>query len=712
MKIKFIYLIYLVSFLYIFNFSIQESYAQYSERHSDYYEGVLLDTVRAGRFDMGKMWTFDNPPLDYFEEAYSFRPTKEWLDNARMSALRFGSWCSASFVSEDGLIMTNHHCADGNVTQVTREGEDLHATGFYEVTLKDEREVPGLYVDQLVQIIDVTQEIKDAENQGKDDDEKQSLKKKKIRELEQMYRKDLNLNCSVVEFYNGGEYSLYAYKRYSDVRLVFVPEEDIGFFGGDPDNFTYPRYDLDCSFFRVYDEDGKPLQSEHFFKWSPNGAKVGEPIFVVGNPASTDRLNTVAQLEFDRDFQYRLISSYMTGVLNIYYELMEAFPERKSEFYSEVMNFANSQKSIEGTYKGLNNPILLERKKDFEWKFKQAVNSNPELNAKYGNLWDEISNIKKEQAKIFPEYSAFNVNPYSNSIYLNTANDIYNEIKSNDEIEISEVLELYPEDFDKEFEDRMLELEIKMLKELLGADNELMQELVGDRTGKDAVKYLLNNSSLKSKEDLEAFAKKGKSEMLNSDPFIRYISKTQDKFNELEEQYRELNIKERKLTDKLGQALFDVYGNTIPPDATFTLRISDGVIKPYDYNGTVTPTKTTFYGMYDRYYSFNKEFPWILPDRWVNPPPEFDLETPLNFVSTNDISGGNSGSPVINQYGEIIGLAFDGNIESLSGDFIYTSETGRTVSVDSEGMMEAIQDLYKVTRLSEELKNGKMVSGN
>ncbi|MFC2093860.1 S46 family peptidase [Bacteroidota bacterium] len=712
MKIKFICLIYLVSSLYIFNLSVQESYAQYSERHSDYYEGVLLDTVRAGRFDMGKMWTFDNPPLDYFEEAYSFIPTKEWLDNVRMSALRFGSWCSASFVSEDGLIMTNHHCADGNVTQVTREGEDLHATGFYAVTLKDEREVPGLYVDQLVQIIDVTQEIKDAENQGKDDEEKQSLKKKKIREIEQKFRKDLNLNCSVVEFYNGGEYSLYAYKRYSDVRLVFAPEENIGFFGGDPDNFTYPRYDLDCSFFRVYDENGKPLKSEHFFKWSPNGAKVGEPIFVVGNPASTDRLNTVAQLEFDRDFQYRLISSYMTGVLNIYYELMEAFPERKSEFYSEVMNFANSQKSIEGSYKGLNNPILLERKKDFEWKFKQAVNSNPELNSKYGNLWDEISNIKKEQAKIFPEYSAYNVNPYSNSIYLNTAYEIYNEIKSKDEINVSEVFDLYPEDFDKEFEDRMLELEIKMLKELLGADNELMQELVGDRTGKDAVKYLLNNSALKSKEDLEALAKKGKSEMLNSDPFIKYISKTQDKFNELEEQYRELRSKERKLTDKLGQALFDVYGNTIPPDATFTLRISDGVIKPYDYNGTVTPTKTTFYGMYDRYYSFNKEFPWTLPDRWINPPPEFDLETPLNFVSTNDISGGNSGSPVINQYGEIIGVAFDGNIESLSGDFIYTSETGRTVSVDSEGMMEAIRDLYKATRLSEELKNGKMVSGN
>lgn len=712
MKIKFICLIYLVSSLYIFNFSVQESYAQYSERHSNYYEGVDLDTVRAGRFDMGKMWTFDNPPLDYFEEAYNFRPTKEWLDNVRMSALRFGSWCSSSFVSEDGLIMTNHHCADGNVTQVTREGEDLHATGFYAVTLQDEREVPGLYVDQLVQIIDVTQEIKDAENQGKDDEERQGLKRKKIRELEQQYRKDLGLNCDVVEFYNGGEYSLYAYKRYSDVRLVFAPEENVGFFGGDPDNFTYPRYDLDCSFFRVYDEDGKPLKSEHFFKWSPNGAKVGEPIFVVGNPASTDRLNTVAQLKFDRDFQYRLISSYMTGVLNIYYELMVAFPERKAEFYSEVMNFANSQKSIEGTYKGLNNPILLERKKDFEWKFKQAVNSNPELNAKYGNLWDEISIIKKEQAKIFPEYSAFNVNPYSNSIYLNTANDIYNEIKSNDEIEISEVLDLYPEDFDKEFEDRVLELEIKMLKELLGADNPLMQELVGDRTGKDAVKYLLNNSALKSKEDLEALAKKGKSEMLNSDPFIRYISKTQDKFNEFEEQYRELNIKERKLTDKLGQALFDVYGNTIPPDATFTLRISDGVIKPYDYNGTVTPTKTTFYGMYDRYYSFNKEFPWTLPDRWVNPPPEFDLETPLNFVSTNDISGGNSGSPVINQHGEIIGLAFDGNIESLSGNFIFTSETGRTVSVDSEGLMEAIQDLYKATRLSEELKNGKMVSGN
>ena len=571
-----------------------------------------------------------------------------------MSALRFGSWCSASFVSADGLIMTNHHCADGNVTQVTREGEDLHATGFYAVTLKDEREVPGLYVDQLVKIIDVTQEIKDAENQGKDDEERHSLKRKKIRELEQKYRKDLGLNCSVVEFYNGGEYSLYAYKRYSDVRLVFVPEENIGFFGGDPDNFTYPRYDLDCSFFRVYDENGNPLKSEHFFKWSPNGAKVSEPIFVVGNPASTDRLSTVSQLEFDRDFQYRLISSYMTGVINIYYELMEAFPERKSEFYSDVMNFANSQKSIEGTYRGLNNPVLLERKKDFEWKFKQAVNSNPELNAKYGNLWNEIDVIKQKQAKIFPEYSAFNVNPYSSSIYLNTANDIYNEIKSKDEINISDVLDLYPEDFDKEFEDRILALDIKTLRELLGADNELVKELAGDRTGKDAVKYLLNNSALKSKEDLEALAKKGKKELISSDPLIRFISKTQERFYALDEQYRELNIKERKLTDKLGQALFDVYGNTIPPDATFTLRISDGVIKPYDYNGTVTPTKTTFYGMYDRYYSFNKEFPWTLPERLVNPPPGFDLETPLNFVSTHDISRGNPGGPVINQNASII----------------------------------------------------------
>jgi len=707
MRIKFTLLICLVSFLFISNLS-NNSLAQYSEKSSNVYDGVLLDTVRAGRFDMGKMWTFDNPPLDYFEEAYGFRPTKEWLDDVRMSALRFGTWCSASFVSEDGLIMTNHHCARGNVTQVTREGEDLHENGFYAVTLADEREVPGLYVDQLVQTIDVTKEIKDAIASGKDAEEKRKIRRKKIREIEQKYRDELNLKCSVISFYNGAEYSLYAYKRYDDVRLVFAPEDYLGFFGGDPDNFTYPRYDLDCSFFRVYDESGKPLKTEHYFKWSPGGAKVGEPIFVVGNPAGTNRLSTVAQLEFDRDFESRLISDYLTGIVNIYYELMEKNPERKLELYGNLLDYANTQKSYAGTLKGLQNPVLMERKKDFEWKFKQAVNSDPELKAKYGNLWDEMSKIKEEEAKIFPEYSAYNINPYSSSLYLSTAKDIYDEIKDKNEIDISEIEDIYPNNIDREYEDKLLELEVRLLTDLLGSDNELIQELVGDRKGKVAADYLLSKSVLTSKEDLIALAKKGKDELINSDPFIKYVSKTQDRLFELSDQYREFYKEESRLETELGQALFAVYGNSIPPDATFTLRISDGVIEPYEYNGTITPTKTTFYGLYDRYYSFDKEIPWQLPDRWINPPAEFDLETPLNFISTNDIAGGNSGSPVINQKAEIVGLAFDGNIEALPGDFIFTSKAGRTVSVTSEGLLEAIQDLYQAKRLSEELKNGKM----
>jgi hypothetical protein len=705
MRIKFYFLIYFISALFIISLN---AYAQYSEKSTNVYNGVNLDTVKAGKFDMGKMWTFDNPPLDYFEETYGFKPNEEWLDNVRMSALRFGSWCSASFVSEDGLIMTNHHCADGNVTQVTREGEDLHATGFYAVTLQEEREVPGLYVDQLVKIIDVTKEIKDAVATGKDDTEKRKIRRKKIREIEKKYRDETKLSCSVISFYNGGKYSVYVYKRYSDVRLVFAPEEIIGFFGGDPDNFTYPRYNLDCSFFRVYDENGKPLKTEHFFKWSPNGAKVGEPIFIVGNPAGTNRLNTVAQLEFNRDYMMRLMSSYMTGVIDKYNELMEEYPERRAEFYSEMLNFANSQKAIEGSFKGLQNPILIERKKDFEWKFKQKIISDPDLNSKYGHLWDEISKIKQEQAKIFPEYSAYNINPYSSSEYLVTAQKIYNNIKSKDEIVVSDILDIYPDDLDKEFEDKLLELEIRLLTELLGEDDDLIKELIGDRKGKNAVDYLLNKSALSSKEELKVLAKKGKDELINSDPFIKYVSKTQDKFSELNSKYGELAKKENILSSKLGQALFDVYGTSIPPDATFTLRISDGVIKPYEYNGTIAPSKTTYYGMYDRYYSFDKEFPWQLPERWINPPIEFDLETPLNFVSTNDISGGNSGSAVINQKAEIVGLVFDGNIEGLPGRFIYTTEAGRSVSVDSEGLIEAIQDLYQANRLSQELQNGKL----
>ena len=686
--------------------------------------GINLDTVKAQRFDTGKMWTFDNPPVKYFQEAYGFNATPEWLEKARKSALRFASYCSASFVSEDGLVMTNHHCGRESVTEVTRTGEDLHKTGFFAQTLQDERPVPGLYVDQLVLIQDVTKEVQDAISAAKTDAEKVNAKKDKISEIEARTRKETGLEASVVTLYSGGEYSLYGYKRYNDVRLVFAPENQIGFFGGDYDNFTYPRYNLDCTFFRVYDETGKPLKTENFFKWSPQGAAEGEAIFVVGNPGRTNRLNTMAQLEYFRDVQYPMTLNFLNDLIDVYSQQLKEHPEQSLKYEDMLFGLSNSQKVYIGMIKGLNDPVLMARKRDFERKFKEAVDSKSDLKAKYGTIWDEIAQTRNEMRQYSKDLNAYSVNWRFAPAYFSVARDVISYAKEmllpesersskykGAELDSTKA-KIFPEKPDKDFDFKLTESFAKKLITALGENDDLVKKLFDAKQGKDAASYMLSHSQLTSKESVMALLSKSPNEILNSDdPFIYFLQNTSDKVDGLRKKSKEIADKEAVYNQLLGQALFAVYGTSIPPDATFTLRIADGVVKGYDYNGTKAPAKTTYYGLYDRYYSFNKKYPWDLPERWKNPPAEFKLETPMNFISTNDIIGGNSGSPVINKNLEIVGLAFDGNIESLPGDFIFTTEANRCLSVDSEGMAEAIKDMYKANRLSDELRAGKIPEG-
>jgi hypothetical protein len=537
--------------------------------------GNILDTVKSGKYDNGKMWTFHNLPVDYFQSEYNFTPTKEWLDHARMSALRFANYCSASFISEDGLVMTNHHCGRDNVTKVTNKGENLNEQGFFANTLAEERKVPDLYVSQLREVIDVTNIIKSEMSKGKTDEEKIDLRDGKADELVNKYNSELNLACEFVTLYNGGEYYIYCYKNYDDVRLVCAPENQIGYFGGDYDNFTYPRYNLDFTFFRVYEND-KPLKTDHYFKWSKSGIDSGGAIFVVGNPASTSRLKTVAELEIMRDILYPYYLSMINMQLSILKIQLQNAGENKEEIENEYFSYMNSLKVVDYTLKNLKDPYLMARKKDFEKKFIAAVNSKSDLKIKYGKIWDEINElIDKQKKKGMDGYGEF--------------------------------------------------------QKILDAKN-----------------------------------------------------------------------------STLGTALFEVYGHSIPPDATFTLRLSDGIVASYEYNGTIAPVFTTFYGVYDRYHSFNKEYPWKLPERWETIPEGLPLETPMNFIGTCDIVGGNSGSPVINKDAEIVGLAFDGNIESLSSDFIFTTETNRMIAVDSRGIIESLRYVYKASRLYNEIINGKI----
>lgn len=666
-----------------------------------------LDTIKAGKFDNGKMWTFDYPPADYLYETYGFRPTQQWLDNVRMAALRFSTYCSASFISSDGLVMTNHHCGRESVTSVEKKDEDLHKYGFIAKKLEDERKVEGLFVDQLVKIVDVTKEIHDAINSGQTNDEKIKNKEKKIKEIEAQNTQP-GFKAQVVTLYSGGLYSLYIYKRYNDVRLVFAPEDQAGFFGGDPDNFTYPRYNLDCTFFRVYDETGKPLKTEHYYKWSPKGASMDEPIFVVGNPGRTSRLNTVAQLDYKRNVAYPDISKFLDFMVNFYQDIIAKDPSKAKELNDRLFSYSNSQKVYRGILKGLNSGIIMAKKRDFEKKFREAVESKPELKEKYSSVWGNIEKVNLEVAKYYNEYYSYRVDANLQPSYLVIADKIIAMFKANKTPTEEEVKALF-EHADKLYDDKSLEFLIEQYIAKLGKDNANIKALTGGNSGIDAVNYILNNSALVSYEKTMELVKKGADAFLTSgDPVITYVANTRDRFNEVKKIIEEQKAIEKVNIELLGQAIYDVFGVSIPPDATFTLRISDGVIKSYPYNGTIAPPRTTFYGIYDRYYSFGKEYPFNLPDRWINPPKEFNLSAPFNFISTNDIIGGNSGSPMINKNAEIVGLAFDGNMESLTDEFIYLDDVPHTVSVDSEGLVEVIKNLYKIDRLAFELRNGKM----
>ncbi len=537
-----------------------------------------------------------------------------------------------------------------------------------------------------------------------------------------MYNEETGLKCQFVSLFNGGKYSIYGYKRYNDVRLVFVPEQPIASFGGDYDNFTYPRYDLDCGFFRVYDDEDKPVNSENFFKFSQNGVQRDEVIFSVGNPGRTNRLKTVSQLEYNRDISYRNRAFLFDEYYNALESLKIEYPERADEFEKIRTKIGNGQKVLHYTEEGLLNPKLIARKRDFENKIKEKVMSDPELKEKYGHIWESITNLREELKPIESQLAVYRPSRLVGAKYFLIAKDII-EFAEQMKLEEEERLpayktsnldslknSLYPDSIDTALEMTKLRIQLDYIKMNLGDKNLLVSALLGNLEGKEAADVLLKKSDLASKEKAMELLNKTPDEILNSsDPFIYYVKNTKDKIQPLAKKSKEIRDTESVLENMLGKVLFEIYGTEIPPDANFTLRLSDGVLKSFDYNGTKAIVKTTFYGMYNRYYGSDKTYPWNLPSRWAEPPAGFDLSTPYNFISTNDIVGGNSGSAVINKNAEVVGLAFDGNIASIIGNFIYLPEDNRMVSVASQAILESLEKVYKAKRLFEELKTGKMV---
>ncbi len=678
--------------------------------------------VEYGKFDNGKMWTFSYPPVQYFKETYGFAPSEEWLENMRMSALRFATYCTASFVSEDGLVMTNHHCGRESVTDVTKDGEDLPKDGFYAATLDEERKVPGLFVDQLVAMKDVTADIMAAMEKGKDDEEKAKLKNERINELVKENESATGMKVQVHNFYNGSIYQMYTYKRYTDVRLVMAPETDLGYFGGDPDNFTYPRYSLDYTFFRVYDEDGKPLKTKYHYTWSESGAKENEPLFVIGNPGTTQRLSTVAMLEYYRDYTMPHTLDLLNMLTSSYKEYIDAHPETKLELTDTYFGYMNSQKAYGGMYGGLKDPDLMGKRASFEKAFKAAVYEKPELKAKYGDVWAKIYASRNQIKQYFGKQIMFSPSGSTSKLYALGARaiDIATEMKkpeserapgNSDEQLKSKIEKLkLSQGYYPEIEEKAVAFQLTKISKW---SNNKLRMIGGANTPAmipAQAKAIVSNTVVSNHDKLKALFDKGADAVLNSDdPILAYCKMSKDSLAYYKTIIDPIVAEETRNIQLLGQAFYDIYGTDTPPDANFTLRIADGVLKTYDYNGTTAPEFTTFYGLFDRYYSYGKKEPWNLPQRWLDAEKSMNKSTKYNYVTTHDIIGGNSGSAMVNGKGQVVGLIFDGNIESLPGRYIFDMKSNnRCVAVHSDAIIESLRSVYKAGRIADELQNSKI----
>ena len=660
------------------------------------------DTVQVGRFDRGKLWPFDQLPTDYFRSTYDVEVDQEWRTKAQRAALRFGDGCSASFVSSRGLVMTNHHCARESISAVSRSGESLLEEGFYADTLPRERRVPELHVDELVDVEDVTGRVRG----GAGSDTPGGTRQQRIESLEAAMTEEAKttdeaLRVDIVSLYRGVKYVAHTYRRHEDVRLVMAPELQVGYFGGEPDNFTYPRFSLDVAFFRVYGDDGSPVRPEHHFSWNLDGAPAGASVFVVGNPGSTSRLDMVSQMEYERDHRLPARLDVFRDRRALLQSYIANNPEeaRTYDLQNTFFSLGNSIKSIEGRLRGLQDPYLLARRGAAVRALRDsmlAVDSLRQYESAIGQIerLQESKRILAEEDRAFLTFANLELGSrvltraihgyYYDFLRTRGADPERLQNIRDDAEEIGN----WPDDLERSF----LVAQLDDIRSAYGPNHPTMQRLFRKRSVEELSAHLVENSALM---DSTAFVKLLEEGYLKSDdPSVPVIEALAPLFLNTNRQMQDIQSTEETLNRRLSRARRAFYGDRIPPDATFTLRLSDGVVKGYRYNGTTAPAHTNFYGLYDHYYSHGGS-DWALPERWLSPPDAFDLETPLNLVSTNDISGGSSGSPLLNDDLEVVGVVFDSNMEALPNEYLYRDKAARAISVDVRGIVEALRDVYE-----------------
>jgi len=666
------------------------------------------------------MWLFNNPPKKLLKEKYNFDKGPDWYEHVQKSSVRFNSGGSGSFVSANGLVMTNHHVGADALQKLSTKEKNYLKDGFHAKDPSEEIKCVDLELNVLMEIVDVTKDVEAAVPEGASAEEAFKARRAVTAKIEKESQDKTGLRSNIITLYQGGQYHLYRFKRYTDVRLVFAPEQQIAFFGGDPDNFEYPRFDLDCCFFRIY-EDGKPIQCKHYLKWSKAGAKDGELVFVSGHPGRTNRQNTMSELEYLRDFGYPFVLQRLYRMETALRSWSERSEENARRAKDDLFGVQNSRKARDGGLGGLLDPALMARKQSAEQQLRDAVAKDPKLSFAKG-AWERITAAEKKRREIALPFlmleggSGFNSNLFGIARTLLRAAE--EKPKPNGErlrefvdsnLAPLELQLFSDEPIYEDLEIVKLSDSLRLLAEEMGMENELVKKVLAGKSPRDRAAELVLGTKLKDVELRKKLYEGGARAVdASNDPMIevaRTIDAEARKYRKIFE--TEIDEVKRQAHAQIAKAKYALEGDSVYPDATFTLRLSYGVVKGYEEAGKQVPHETTFAGLYERSASQKNRPPFDLPERWVERKSKLDLNTPFNFVCTCDIIGGNSGSPVINANAEVVGLIFDGNIQSLVLDFIFDETVARALSVHSQGIIEALRKVYDANDLADELTGKK-----
>jgi hypothetical protein len=671
------------------------------------------------------MWLFNAPPTTHIKAKYGYTPSQEWLDHVMHSSVRFNNGGSGSVVSPEGLIITNHHVGTTCLQQLSGAGKDYFKTGYYAKTRADEAKCPDLELNVLQSIEDVTNKVNAGIKPGMAMADVGAAQRAAMANIENDCTKQTSLRCDVVTLYSGGMFHLYKYKKYSDVRLVFAPEFKAAFFGGDPDNFEYPRYDLDIAVFRIYDND-KPIQTTDYLKWSANGSKEGDLIFVSGHPGGTERLDTMSQLGFLRDVQFPWILKAYVQRLRANKHFASQSDENDRIAHEIIFGLENTIKAIKGELAGLQDRSLWGKRESEEKAFRAKIGADAKAKQQAGNAFDEIDQAAKTHREIFLLYTYLerrggfrgNLAGYARTLLRAPVERQKPNGERLREYRESALASLEQNLFStapiyKNHETIVLTESLEEMRDFMGANDPVVTRVLNGKTPAEIAKAVIDGTKLDDVAERKRLYASSEAVAASQDPLIALMRSIDPDARAVRKRYDdEVESVERRDGGALANARFTVYGTNTYPDATFTLRLSYGAVKSYTVNGKHIPAYTTMAGAFQHEAENGGRDPFALPQSWHDHKKDVKQTTPLNFVNTADIIGGNSGSPTLNRNAEFVGIIFDGNIQSLPWDFVYDDTVGRAVSVDSRAIKEALRNIYGAGHLADELSGLSTTTAN